>query len=357
MATITYMSWNIETYGPGKHVKNGVAKKNYSALLRAVAQTAGAHNVNMISLLELSKSSALDIGGDLIDALVVEDSTRTGNTQPLWQGTIVETTEKDVYTFLWQKGNGFEAEPEPGNPKGFARGLVTKNAAGQVLKFHSAHSQSGGRTPGYVLFKTTDRAPANPEVYFTAISYHAMYNKTKANNNIGLASIAAGAEITQAQLNNAPVAVTASIISGDFNVDLLTATAAYNALGLVGTGAITTAANDRAKTSLANDQQPNTATVMDYRRNAYDNIYCHAVTAGPNNSTVIDLLDEFGAWNGAAGNLQEIAGSFDPDKIKTSKVDWGSKITNLPPTTPLESWIIYRWAISNHYPVLTTVQI
>ena len=68
--------------------------------------------------------------------------------------------------------------------------LVMPNldAANNPLRFHSADAKNGGRYPGYVAFRTTDRAP-NPEVLFTVVCYHAMFSKNKSYNWIGLSSV------------------------------------------------------------------------------------------------------------------------------------------------------------------------
>lgn len=348
MATVTYLSWNLEKYGEGKFIKNSIGAANYSALLRAVADTAKGVGANIIALLELCKGTAMDIGLNILDQLVLLD----GGDTPQWRGTTVETKKQDTYVLLWKNGYGFEGVDD-GTGKDYVKGLVTKNTAGQDLKFHQggAKGNKGGRPPAYVLFKTNDRSP-NAEVLFTVLTYHAMYNSTAAVNATGVTSIAAAAEITQVTINANNYPVASSLIGGDFNADLLVDPAAYTALGLVGTGTVTSGLGNAAKSTLLEKTPPGGfPNTVDYRKSAYDNIYCRAVTAGPN-GRVIDILDEFGIWGGAGGNLKHVAEMFDP-----SKVENGNLIASLPPKTRDDAWHIYSEAISNHLPVVTTVTI
>lgn len=348
MASVTYLSWNLEKYGPGKYIKNGIGAANYSALLRAVAETAKAVGANIIALLELTSGTAMDIGKDILDQLVILD----GGGTPRWTGTTIQTPKQDTYVLLWQKGNGFDGVPDGAN--NYVRGLVSHNSAGQLLKFQQggAKGNSGGRQPGYVLFKTSDRG-GNADVYFTVLTYHAMYNSNALVNATGVTSIASAAELTTVVFNANNYVVTSSLIGGDFNADLLVNPAAYNALGVVGTGTITAGMGNAAKSTLI-EKTPPVAPIptLDYRKSAYDNIYCRAVVAGPNNGRVLDILNEFGVWQGAGASLKHVAEMFD-----ASKVTNGNLIAALPPQTAIDAWHIYTEAISNHLPVIATVTI
>jgi hypothetical protein len=294
----------------------------------------------IIGILEIvDVGTARTIGNILCDALSLAIP------GSVWQGTAVPTKYNDVYTIIYRTDQGFT----------YIDGCTTiLNAAGQRLNFPSPSGQAGGRKPGAFLFQTTDRAGV-PNVYFTVILYHApgpgaTYRYLGIQNIPFLGPVTAFVDtVTPATVY--PVA--ASFIGGDFNVNALDPNwvGYYANAYALGQTAVPVAWGNNAKTSLTNTTPvggggyPNT---VDYRANAYDNIFArNPTTTDPNNHGVIDMINLFKAQvNAPAPALVTCGAAF-----FTADIEQGHLITSNPLTNNEDAWHVYRYGVSDHLPV------
>lgn len=154
-------------------------------------------------------------------------------------------------------------------------------------------------------------------------------------------------------------AVNGCLIAGDFNVDFNLNPGDYaNVLGLPSVNA--TAEN----TSLKDNPPLAINNPLDYRANAYDNIFQKPI-GGAHAGFVTDLLVESAivpapalpppAAQPYAGFLATCAANFDVAHIPNIRTQF--PIAALPPTDMGTAWDFVREAISNHYPVRVTTTI
>jgi hypothetical protein len=336
MPNITLLSWNIEHLGPKKYVhpRTGVINPNANAILHTIAETAARRQANVISLLELSPSTSQN----LIASLGAQLSWLAGGQ---WGWEFIATHKRDMYCILYRMGMGFDLL-RAGNQ--VVKGYTNLDAHGNALDFHSRSTRTGGRRPGYVAFTTTDRASrGQAEAVFTVICYHAMFGPF---SPVGLESVTKLGPVTTVDVGGTPTAVTASIIAGDFNVDMMVDPEAYADAFELGRVAVLPTQRKYALSSIINVTWGGYPNTLDYRASAYDNIFSR--NAEMRAGAVIDMLDEFKDGH----PLAECTTFFN-----TAHLTNGTAITSTPPANNEDAWHYYRTGISNHLPVIASATI
>lgn len=334
MAAVTLLSWNIETYGPGK-----LNNANGQALVNYIAQVISNAGANVVSLIELKNSAAAGIVALLIPAIDLANGHAAATN---WRSVIVNSRyNNEAYVLLYQLGNNFV--PIPPNGAGAAappvNGLTSHTAAGLVVLFPSRMTRFGGRKPFFAAFNATDTGNN-----FSVISYHVPFGIFTYR---GVERVGQVGEVTQVNDGAANHAMASTLICGDFNQ-------AYNAafpwpytnlLALPSFAAIV------ANTSLVNGTPPGGyPTTAGYYVNAYDNIFER--NGGNVGGTWVDLIMQ--STTAPTGNaiLQAQSGAFVRGPIQN-----GGAIVNIPPQDFEDGWHIVRHGVSNHLPVWVTVNI
>lgn len=363
MAVITFMSWNIQNYGRSKYylditIKKGKKKvkiekphPNRYPLMSLIAKTAERNNAGILSILELSKSTADIIAKDIktqLNLTYIVAGKGTGD----WTYSLIKWNisrySGEVYALFWRTGLGFTKVDDPADTTNILRGLTNTNTGGTVLKFQRGKNNTGsnGRPPGYFAFKTTGTGAK----YFTILCYHAMFNQS-ARDYWGVESYAGVAPVTRIVDGGSAKTVGASLLSGDLNVDYINDSSEYSNLESLGTMAIDKSWGNRAKTSLVNTTPPGGyPNSTDYRVNAYDNIACKGTT-GMTNNKVIDMIADL--KTGSSNPYDTYTASFDKNAI----VSINPAGLTLPPAEYDDSWELYKYAVSDHLPVVATVTI
>jgi hypothetical protein len=341
VARVNLLSWNIETYGPKKYVNpnTGVRAPNATAIVNTIAQTADEYDATIISILELSPSVVTDVAVDLCSLL--------GRTN--WRYVVVPTHKRDAYCILYKKNEGFNVLRN--NDRTAVTGYTDLDANNRRINFPSVATKAGGRRPGYVAFRTDDRMDDDDNVVFTVICYHAMFGYWTYYGVQNIPDL--GPVSTVIDDDDDEYDVGASLISGDFNVDYMTDAAPYgNAAALGITAAPPAVDGNEAKSSLRDGMvPPYPTTTVDYRVNAYDNIFLRFdpalnLTVANTDRGIIDMIQLFLPGNALANRAQT---------YMKAAIRYGGQITRLPPTTAEDAWLLYRFAVSNHLPVLLRV--
>lgn len=334
MATVNLLVWNIQTLSENKY-----RAANGPYIINTVAQTSVLCNATIIGILEIiDTGTGRTIGNAIGDALSVAIP------GSVWQCNTLVTKYNDVYAIIYRTDQGFE----------YMDGCTTnRNAAGQRLEFPSPSGRSSGRKPGAFLFRTNDRA-AVPNVYFSVILYHAP-GPQSTYRYLGIQNIPFLGPVTIfTDTFNAAVTypVTASFIGGDFNVNALDPhmIGYYANAYALGQTSVPVALGNFAKSSLTNTSPlggggyPNT---VDYRANAYDNIFARNPTiTGPNHG-VIDLINLFKAQPGVPLPALAICGAA----FRAAAIIDGNMIRSNPLDNNEDAWHVYRYGLSDHLPV------
>jgi hypothetical protein len=108
-----------------------------------------------------------------------------------------------------------------------------------------------------------------------------------------------------------------------------------------------------AKTSLVNFTPPGGfPTSVDYRKNAYDNIFKYRRAGKPTDlgGRVVDLINESTRLPAGTALMAPEAGAFVPGPILD-----GNLIQNIPPRDFEDAWHIVRHAISDHLPIYVSL--
>lgn len=343
MANITLLHWNLETFSTNKlNNGNGAAMINYIA---RVIRLAGA---NIVSLIELKNSAVNAIMAQLLPALDIAFGVPGANQ---WRSLNVNSQKNnEAYVVLYRTGQGFTTLAPFGAGLGAApiSGLTNQTLdgfgnPGGALPFNSSLTRNGGRRPYYVTFRTTDNFRI-----FSVVAYHTMFGYWRGSGvrNVGL--LAQSRAIDDA---GETIEMEASFTSGDFNVDF-NAGASPDYQNLLN---LPSAQATNERTSLVNttppDGYPNS---MDYRVNAYDNIFCYQRYVWPPvvNGQVADLISASTLAPPGTGVLAPQIIAF-----MRGPIPLGYLIQRIPPDDFEDAWHIVRHAISNHLPVYVTLNI
>ncbi len=194
MAQIRLLSWNIEVYGPNKY---GNVPNNLR-IVEFIVRTVRQQNANIVVLQELMSSIAGQICWSLADGL----KQVTGND---WMhGTIPARPngDRESYGILWQSGGapGFTLTSDA-NGQG--------NVALSPLEFPNGFSSINGRRAAVATFRTTDTA-----VNFAVSVWHSV----PGNPVPGLEQIAKTPALYAVDNAGAQQLVAGRLLAGDFNM-------------------------------------------------------------------------------------------------------------------------------------------
>ena len=353
MAQIRLMVWNIEVYGPGKYGN----RPNNVQLVNLIGTVLSAHNVNVFVVIELMSSVAEQVCFSLAQAA----NAATGH--PWAYGTLQCRTNgnRKSYGVLWRTNDNFAIT---------ADGAGNNNVALSTLEFPSNFSRRKGRKAALATFRTTDT-----NTNFVVSAYHA---PPSARAIWGLEALAETPALYT--VDNAGVGqnVPARLLAGDYNLDV-NVQPEYSWLTdpvpLVpppmapGQGAGTVAITN-ARTHLANmpeavnrwgDILANWSMVpADYRDAQYDNIFYLSPAALPNPvGGVVDLIAD--VMNPASA-VRAIAQQF---TTLNAANGWPAFPYAFSVPTPLNvnlnfaacAWMLMRFGVSDHLPVMLTITI
>lgn len=344
MANITLLHWNIQQFS-----NNKLNNANGAALIDYIAEVVHQSGANIISLLELKNSAVNNILAQLIPAINLANGVGPPAVNQ-WRSVVINSQKNnEAYVVLAQLGNNFVPLTPAAGGVIPINGLTNQTLVGGVtpggaLRFNSGLTQSGGRKPFYVAFRTTDT-----NNNFSIVAYHTMFGYW---SGVGVRSIGRLAQ-SQAILDaGVTVNMEASLTSGDFNVDWNPAVPGdyQNLLNMPSTQST----NER--TSLVDNTPPGGyPNSVQYRKNAYDNIFKFNRGGVPaaGGGVVTDLIDDSTTLaGGGTGLLAAEAGAF-----VRAPIPMGHLIVNIPPADYEDAWHIVRHAISDHLPVSVTVAI
>lgn len=343
MAVINFLHWNIETLSNNK-INNG----NGPHIINYIADVAANVNANMISIIEVKTSAAANLAAVLIPAL--QAAKNNGNP---WIGIASPNTPNaEAYFLLWETNNNFTTLPSSavGGPDPNREFTVANaNPPPVNLPFPSPATLAGGRKPYGATFQTTDT-----NHNFSVLMYHAMFGGLTAGGVRNMGRLQAINSVDDG--TGAFDIMDATIVAGDFNIDIIQLPAEYaNLIAAVGQPAIDPANfmnPDAAKTSLVNSTPPVPYNnPLDYRVHAYDNIFGR--NAPYANAAITDLIYDSAVIGGMAGPLSAAITNFAVAHIRNNAL-----LNNAPPPQDFEdSWHIVRDQISNHLPVSVSLTI
>lgn len=350
---IRLLSWNIEVYGPTKF---GLTPNNL-CVARFVSQTIQESGANVVALMELNSGVAQQIA----TTIALDLQAATGQS---W-GTYVTMTRPDVdvesYALLWCTEAGMNFQAIPG-----AAGL-------SGLEFPNNFSATHGRRAAYAVFHTTDTLQN-----FAVGIYHAPPNDQAV---LGVQQLASTAQLYSV---NAVGDVDHRLLCGDYNMDAHNDAEYFEPLtapvppvpppvpGNYGSGcgaAIVGGALDQSTILGTIDEAihawgPYIAgwaqNSIGYRRpdKAIDNVYCRV--AALNGANPIDCIGLIRHPPGGS-LLRAIANSFVLTYVDGTPAFPNAQ--NFPPAMNLAlnnmgyAFLLYRYAISDHLPVLVDVTI
>ncbi|WP_437333133.1 hypothetical protein [Sorangium sp. So ce394] len=357
MANLRVLSWNIQVYGPTKYALT----PNKVAVAKFVSHTIQESNANIVVLMELSYSVAPQIA----EAIELDIEAATGQAWDTYVTPARPASDTESYAILWRTDASVNFQAIAG-----AAGLST-------LDFPNNFSAINGRRAAHNVFRTTDTASN-----FAVSVYHAPPNNQAV---LGVQQLAATPALYAVTRHGAPEDVDRRALCGDYNMDAqvdalyfqpltnpLPAApppnvgagegsgcaaalpgGALNQSTLLGTFEDAVAAWGRYILSWAH-------TSVNYRRpNAtIDNVYYRA--AGFNDAHPIDCIDAI--RNPARGSqLRTIANEFVlayPSGAKAfTKACEFTPVMSTALNTMGYAFLLYRYAISDHLPVIADITI
>jgi hypothetical protein len=358
MAQIRLMSWNIEVYGPNKYGN----VPNRMNLVRFIARAVQQQNANLLVIQELMTSVAHQICFSVAQQL----GTYTGHA---WQYRDVVTRvagDRESYGVFWRTDRNFGITQD---------GNAAENLVLSDNQFPNGFSPWNGRRPVIGVFRTTDTA-----TNFAISSYHAPPRGNQAAQ--GVEPLATTTMLYSVDRNNHNENVDGRILAGDYNLgvtddefdwltDPLPALPPPNAAG-EGAGTtpiVPTDGNGPDYTHYARRGGavrvwgPNmanwSANPVLYRDYQLDNSYYATPAMIPGAAGgVVDLVAEIML---PASPLRQIAQTF------ALTDGHGNRAFPLADTIPAPlnvnlstapcAWLLYRYGVSDHLPVLNVVTI
>ena len=364
MPTIKYLSWNIQNYslskyyegnvvqtkawdngwGRKKSTKIQVPKRNRTLLIGLICKAAKENDANMISILEISKSTSINICNNIKSQLNITYSSTD------WNYSIINRSiaryQSEVYLLFWRSGQGFVKVDNSSSSSQVLRGLINQDSGGTPLKFQRGKksSASNGLPPGYFVFKTTN----SPAEYFTIFTYHSVFKQT-VKDYWGVNSYQQVAPVSKIN-DGSNRTINKLILSGDLNVDLLINSSQYKEFGKQScTLSLKKSDGNFTKKSLvAGTLLTGFTNPQGYRTNAYDNVAAKGATS-ITNSKVIDLISDLVTTT--SNPYDAITGSFVKVAIKSPTV----YTLTLPPPNTEDSWELYYYTVSDHLPVFAKI--
>jgi hypothetical protein len=352
VAQIRILSWNVQVYGPAKysHPANG------DRLVEFIAAVANYAQANLLVVYETMSSVAAQVTYSLTQGLAAAAG---GN----WDSYTTEARvngDRESYGFYWNTGSGFVP----------ALDFTNKRVMGlSALEFPNNFSNTHGRRAAYATFRTTDT-----NRYFTATAYHAPPNARAIQ---GLQQLACMPQLYSAANVPAPANVDARLLCGDYNLDVnvqgeyawLTNNVPVPPPPAVwGQGAGCVAATN-GDSELGSYQDAVkvwglpyanwSANPADYLRQlAIDNIFWASPAPGAVAGRVLDVL---GQMMTPGTGIRQAAEQF--ALVLPAGGEAFPHAALIPPALNLSlaaagcSFLLYRYAVSDHLPVLLWVSI
>lgn len=349
---VTLLHWNIETYGPGKFIStNNPNFVNYIASL--------VHHVraDVFAMVEVKNSIAHVLPPLIADAVNAIEVIAAADNPWRWVRAdsgfnseayiIMYRTDRDIAPIRLTQAQGttFGANVIPDH------GLGRYDADNLELQFPSRMTPRGGRRPFFATFTTTDM---NDERTFSVISYHAMVGAHTPRGIHRLPFLNVVTEFPNAPYDDLDF----SMLSGDFNVDFNAYRGDYQFILNLPSSEATL-----QRTSMQNNPGGGDVPAT-FMANAYDNIfqtYDQDDYVGRCINLMIESAVVFGpqppppAAQPNEGTLSAAAGAFNLAAVN-QRLRWSTDpVTNVPPGDMNNAWRFVREAISNHYPVVLTV--
>ncbi|HET7505705.1 MAG TPA: hypothetical protein VFK02_32015 [Kofleriaceae bacterium] len=354
MAQVRMLAWNIEVYGPNKYGN----VPNNARVVQFIAQTAVQQNANVVVLMELSNSVAQQICFSVSD----EIATLSGNAWSYAQIPARPNGDRESYGILWQSAGANFAIT--------TNGAGAQNIALSTVDFPNNFSVTHGRRAALATFRTTDTA-----VNFTVSVYHAPPN---AYATVGLEQVAKTPQLYNVDNGGAVQAVTGRLLGGDYNLDVNTVpeyswltnpvpvppppTAPGQGAGTVAiTTALTHFGSMAAAVALWGNNLANwSANPVQYRDLQLDNIFWASPSGAPAPAGgVVDVVQSVMT----PGNpLRAIAQTFTLVNPNTNNPAFPFAFSiPLPLNVNLSfaacAWMLVRYGVSDHLPVLNVVTI
>jgi len=349
MPNYNVLTWNIWQTG---YKDYGAPSTTYPRLVNVynfLNYTAGvivASGANVVVLQEIYNQAGEVVLFSLCEAL----RAMTGRDDWFYLPPITAATggNSECYGFLWRAGYGFAPVVDAAKPQPLAGSLCTTNALSGLASNDfptntGVYARATARRASYAVFSDNNGASGN--VFIT--NYHAPSQLPGALE--GLDAVAAIPEL-QGYNGNAYAAV---ILCGDYNVNMFAngAQAEYQARLTTPTGTVPSV---MAYTSLCTNnatiaaQQP--AASATYMSSAYDNIFVSNAVCPGNTGRVLPLLDENMA------TLLPLSCAYILQSNGRPTFQYADNIT-MPIDTTYKSFILTRYAISDHLPVNVSINV
>ena len=347
MANIRILTWNIEVYGPNKYGRS----VNNAQLVDFVGSVVAHTNANILVIQEMLSSV-----GDQVAFSICEGIQQASGQNWSYYVTWARVNgDRESYGFFWRTDAAANFGVAVDNAGQNVAGLAT-------LEFPNNFSMSNGRRAAFMTFRTTDTAQN-----FTVTSYHAPPN---GNAIRGLQQIASMPQLYA--IANPGVgggAVPARLLCGDYNLDV-TVQPEYswftNPVPMVpppaapgqGAGTVAATVNDthltawKALTDTYGAIANWPAATADYiEAQAIDNIF-YAGGAAPAGS-VVDVLGQIAT---PGTGIRVAAQALNRSTPAGGEAFPHSLSIPLPFAATLSTaayaFLLYRYAVSDHLPVL-----
>ncbi len=359
MAQIRLVSWNIQVYGPDKYA----ITPNNQWVAELACETILHTGATVVVLMELMSSVAVNIAGSIALGLG-----QLGAIPWSWYVTQARPgADRESYAVLWRNG-GVNFAPIAG-----AEGLAAN-------EFPNNFSATHGRRAAYKTFRTTDT-----NNNFAVAVYHAPPNNQAVMGVESLSQMTAAYTVNNGgAVQNVP----SRMLAGDYNMDAVSDAAYFQPLtnplpappavpppnlatgqgagctpgnpgGAIATSTLLGTLNDALQSYGGNvNAWPAASTA--YRRNnfAIDNIYQAA--SAFNGFSVIDVPSLI--RNPPPGSpIRNIANAFVLRRANGTDAFPHANTFPPPMNVALNSmgwaFLLYRYAISDHLPILTDVTV
>lgn len=353
MAQFRMLSWNIEVWGPQKYGNS----PNNLRLVNLVASVAAQANLNVLVLMELTSSVAPAICFNVGQAL----NAATGHA---WAARVLPARpggDKESYGIFWRTDDAFAVVLD---------GAGAENVALSTLQFPNNFSATNGRRAALATLRTADTA-----VNVAVSVYHAPPN---ARATQGLEALAKTPALYAVDNAGAAQAVTGRLLGGDYNLDvnvqpeytwLTNPVPAAPPPAAAGEGAGSTAitTQDTSLITMAqavarwgNDIANWSVNPVDYRGAQYDNIFHASPAAAP--AAVGGVYDLIGQVMLPGSPVRAVAQQFVTLNAATGMPAFPSAFSLPLPlavnlSNPACAWLLARYGVSDHLPVLAQVTI
>jgi hypothetical protein len=380
VANYRVLTWNVNNMGQsdyGYDIANNINRINY------IAGVTAATGANVVVLQEVIDQMGEQVGFSIWEALCLEQKRRGIATDWCYLAPIPEKPQgdKECYVYFWRQGQGFGIMPNGTAipPTGRVAWRQTANNNEQSLalaglasnEFPDNTTDIGGRRAAWAAFQ-------DPATSFVTLitSYHAPFTDTAPP--LGLTALADMPELqsinqieTADKTKRKKVSPQAFILCGDYNIasqtgaglqtyqnNLLTRTSTA-----VGTRALTSL--KRRKTPVLDQNGAPSQLSSSYFANGYDNIFASDNYTPGYQAQTQDLLD-MNIIQGQPASLNKYATLFGLQRWDGEVVDgepvlgWAFSNADriqIPLQSVFDSYILVRYAISDHVPVFLSVNI